>query len=80
MFYRPGMQPTVTRAVSRALNRGSQRATSTAFRRMRNKNVVLESLVRRAVVSSIPMIVDCATYMADIKCMFTSFEEDDDGT
>ncbi|KAF0689855.1 Aste57867_18725 [Aphanomyces stellatus] len=80
MFYRPGAQTAVTRAVQRALNRGSKNATSSAFRRMRNKNVVLESVVRPVIVAGVPMLINCASYMTDIKTMFTCFEEDDDGT
>ncbi|ETV99537.1 hypothetical protein H310_08200 [Aphanomyces invadans] len=80
MFYRPGSALYVTRSVQRALNRGSQRSTSSAFRRIRTKHVVLESVVRPALVAGAPMLVDCAAYMTDIKSMFTCFEEDDDGT
>ncbi|ETV76643.1 hypothetical protein H257_09134 [Aphanomyces astaci] len=80
MFYRPGTTTQMTRAVQRALNRGSQRSSSSAFRRMRTKHVVLESAVRPALVAGIPMLVDGASYMTDIKTMFTCFEEDDDGT
>ncbi|EQC35499.1 hypothetical protein SDRG_07207 [Saprolegnia diclina VS20] len=80
MFFRPGATLRVNRAMQRALDRGSSRSTANAIRRIHNQKVVLESLVRPALVAATPMLVEAAGYMVDVRSMFTSFEEDDDGT
>ncbi|OQR85945.1 hypothetical protein ACHHYP_20522 [Achlya hypogyna] len=75
MFFRPGAAPRLNRAMQRALNRGSSRSSANAMRRIHN-----QKLVRPAIVAATPMILESAGYMVDIRTLFTSFEEDDDGT
>ncbi|OQR92179.1 hypothetical protein THRCLA_22404 [Thraustotheca clavata] len=80
MFPRPGAFNSMNRAMQRALSKGSSRSSAKAVRRIQNQKIVLESFVRPAIVASVPMFVEAAGYMVDIQSMFTSVEEDDDGT
>jgi hypothetical protein len=37
-------------------------------------------MIRPVLVAAVPMLVESAGYMVEIRSMFLSFEEDDDGT